>query len=419
MKITIDLYKRNFTAFVLTMLLVLVSLLFSISWYSKNEAKNQYLNITVNGTFLKRGYYEILSLSNEKKVTNIGKTHFTPCNGVQNISTEIPIQKNNETFIIQFSHLPSDSFDVNSVKIVSAYSDTTINIDKNYLSDINGNIIVSASNTDTKVIDQKVKNTFLILTPEYRLSENKSDRNDYMYALVSFIILFLFAMIFYKNLHLLSYSYIILSVIVFLVSGYILRDIGFRSLMFKKSSSSLTVELGMVIPYDDKIALYWSFDNSKVMNISEENKIMFEINGSNEIQNLSFILPDDKRIEKLRLYLGRLPFGNREIHYLRFKKNDMVIDIPPSSIPSFFSLLFHTGNFKLNNSIINIPINDQNSFIESQNQLTNLLEPLYSYKINRLSGYFLSAIISVLFFFWLFFSSITDKYSKKEKEITL
>lgn len=419
MKITFDIHKSSLSVFIATMLIVLSALLISVWWYSSSDTKNQYLNITVNGVFLKRGYYDILSFSDYKSINNIQKVHFTRCNNTQNIRAVIPVEKNNESFILQFSHIPSDSFIVNSVRITTAYSDNILELKKNYKTNNNGNIIIAPSGINTETINQKVRDSLIILSPGYSLIEKDNKRTDFLIAFITFSLILIFSILYYRKLHIQSCFNIILSVLVLLIISYFFRDIGFRSLLYKKISSSPIVELGIVVPFDDKITLYWAYENKQVMEISDDNKVQYEINGSNEIQNLSFNLPDDKRVEKLRLYLGRLPFGNREIHYLRFRKYDKVVDIPTSSIPSLFTLLYHVSSYKLNKNIINIPINDQNSFIETQNKLTDLLEPIYTYKINRYSGYYLSLIISVLFFFWLYFSSFTDKLSGREKEINI
>jgi hypothetical protein len=155
------------------------------------------------------------------------------------------------------------------------------------------------------------------------------------------------------------------------------------------------------------------------MNITEENKIHVDVNGSPELQRFSFPLPKDAPVEKIRLYLGRLPFGNREIHYIRFRRYDKTLDIPTHSLPSFFTLLYHVDNFSLRSGLADITINDQNSFIETQNTLSHLMAPVYAYRINQMAGYWLSLIVSVLIFFGLYFSPLKERLKDKETHINL
>jgi len=282
-----------------------------------------------------------------------------------------------------------------------------------------GNIIINNGDLDASPLNKKAKNAFFIVSRKYSPIVASNSSHLYLYAIFTCILLFAVSMSFFRRLHLLSCIYILIASVVFVILNFFISDLNFRSLLHAKHTSSPVLELGMVIPYDDRITLYWAFENTLKMNITEENKIHVDVNGSPELQHFSFPLPEDTPVEKIRLYLGRLPFGNREIHYLRFRRYDKVIDIPTGSLPSFFSLQYHVDTFRLRQNFTDIPITDQNSFIETQNTLTYLIEPVYSYRINHLTGYWLSLVISVLVFFGFYFSGLNDHLKNREAEINL
>lgn len=419
MKKTFDTHKSYRVALLITLFFAAAALLYPVRWYQPDANVTVPMEINLSGLFLKRGYVDVYILPDSGKYERIDKVQYTACDSLQKIRIRIPLTEHNSSYILQFSHIPGDSAQYRSVTFSTPEAaDETI---LNPLPERNpaGNIIINNGELDTSPLDKKAKNTFFIVSRKYSPIAAESASHLYHWALFTGIILFAIILIFSRRIHLLSCVYILIASFVFVMLNFFISDLNFRSLLYAKKTSAPVLELGMVIPYDDRITLYWAYENTMKMNITEEDKIHVDVNGSPEVQHFSFPLPEDRQVEKIRLYLGRLPFGNREIHYIRFRRYDKVLDIPSVSLPSFFTLQYHVDTFRIRKNFVDIPINDQNSFLETQNTLTHLLEPVYSYRINHLTGYWLSLVISVLVFFGLFFSKVTEQLKDRETDINL
>ncbi len=415
MKITLDTNNRNFVFFILTMGIMAISLIYSARWYKNSSEMDSGVDISISGNFLKNGAIEIHSMSSDGRIIQSEKLQYTPYDTIQVINAFIPITEAKSRIIIQFKKHPSDSLTVRDIEFKTTYSCNKINIKKGLTPSKNNNIVFFPKGHQINSIQSSTKNDFVVVTPFFTPLNKNYWQNKTHVPKYAIVVILLIALLFYKKLSLLSYCFVLISSIVFIITAFLFSSINFRSLIFGKNTSAPCLEIGMRVPIDEKIVLYWENNMSISTKINDEKKIELLVNGAPEFQNFTFQLPNDSVIKKLRLSVGRLPIGSREIKYIRYKKYDKIIDIPMNSIPSYFTFKHNVNNYKNSNGNIIIPINNQNPYIETQNDISKQLIPLYEYRINNYAGYVLSIMISILVFFWLQFSTISRKLSDKQK----
>jgi len=429
MKLIIDFNKYYFVWRLIASIVFGVFIFFALN--SINEKANSYksndIKIELNGLFKNRGVVEVYTaeydaIKRSIKTEKINEVFFNYSPKQQTIPFFIPEFTGNKSIVIQVKLPKNAHYILDSINYLIKNKKYTLNFSNLSYLTIRKNQNFYPPNYR---INAKRNNniSFAVLSPNINgslFNIYEKSNNTKLYSIIAIIAFFILLTIYKKQLVFFHYIIIIIGIICSATMFQFVKDIEVRTILYKKTSLSPALEIGMVVPIDERLRLYYEYTTEDIESANDNYKIEKNINGSSDVQHLVFNLPTDKPIKKLRLYLGRLPMGQRDIHYMRFRKLNKTSEIDLKSLNTFFTRNHNAYSFTYEDNISKIIIHNQNPFIETQNSFSAYYLPIFYHSINNYFSLFIPLIFFSLGFFCIYFIYPKSRLQKIiEREINI
>ncbi len=307
----------------ITFIIVFISIEFCLH---DTSAQKESLTLELSGIFTKKGVISVYYTNNNGKLSNLKKmqdVYYNESGAMQAINFNLDTLPENQRIIIVFNNKCRDNQYIENISYFFPSINKNYSLNCNLHLNISNNYAMYPKEIKQNILKNKFNYPFTIISPSIPKLDFVSTHEHietllFSLLFTSIIILITYLLQFPFNIK--QFMIINGSWLVYLIIFWGTKDIEFRSFFSDKLSAIPQMEIGMIIPYTEKISLI--INNQKYKPFSKENENIIErlVNGSSEIQNLVFPLPCNVNIRKLRLYVGSIPFGTREIHYIRFRK---------------------------------------------------------------------------------------------------